>query len=146
MTINEVAFDQLQSNEELILMLLLIYWEETNPVPGFQPCSCFNHCVLQMMDLGVSFPIVPFLTGGGPTSVLVPGAAAQRRIPGGWRGGELAKRPGARAHQTPQPADAQQAAGTQALAHHTAAHPGQPRTRTPSSRDEIAADGNNRIE
>lgn len=98
------------------------------------------------MDLGVSFPFVVFLSGGGPTSVLVPGAAAQRRIPGGWRGGELAKRPGARAHQTPQPADAQQAAGAQALAHHTAAHPGQPRARTLSSRDKIAADGNNRIE
>lgn len=132
MTTNEVAFDQLQSNEELTLMLLLIYWEETNPVPGFQPCECFNHRVLQLMDLGVTFPFALFLTGGSSTSVPLPGAAAQRRIPGGWRGGELAKRPRARAHQTPQPADAQQAAGAQALAHHTAAHPGQPCARTPS--------------
>lgn len=98
------------------------------------------------MDLGVTFPFVPFLTGGGSTSVLVPGAAAQRRVPGGWRGGELAKWPPARAHKTPQPADAQQAAGTQTLAHHTAAHPGQPCAPTPSSRDKIAADGNNQIE
>lgn len=68
---------------------------------------------------------LPLLTGGGSTSVPVPGAAAQHRFPGGWRGGELAERPGTRTQQAPQPADAQQAAGTQALAHHPAAHPGQ---------------------
>lgn len=77
------------------------------------------------MAFVVSFCFLPLPTGRSSTSVPVPGAAAQRRFPGGWRGGELAGRPGARTQQTAQPADAQQTAGTQALAHHAAAHPGQ---------------------
>lgn len=63
-------------------------------------------------------------TGRGSASLLVPGAAAQRRLPGRRGGGELAEWPPARPHQTAQPADTQQAAGTQTLAHHAAAHPG----------------------
>jgi len=63
-------------------------------------------------------------SGCGSTSLLVPGAAAQRRLPRRWRGGELAERPQARSHQTPEPANPQQTAGTQTLAHHAAAHPG----------------------
>lgn len=63
--------------------------------------------------------------GCGSSPLPVSGAAAQRRLPGGWRRGELAEWPPTRSNQTPQPADTQQAAGTQTLAHHTAAHPGQ---------------------
>lgn len=62
-------------------------------------------------------------TGCSSTPLLVPGAAAQRRLPGGWRGGELAERSPARSRQTPQPTNTQQAAGTQTLAHHAATHP-----------------------
>ena len=64
-------------------------------------------------------------TGRGSTPLLVPGAAAQRWLPGGRRGGKLAERTRARSNQTPQSANTQQAACTQTLAHHTAAHPGQ---------------------
>lgn len=93
-------------------------------------CSCYTQTsVLFLKDLvPLLFPNVSSswcFTGCCSTPLLVPGAAAQRRLPGGRRGGELAERPEARSHQTLQPANTQQAAGTQTLAHHTAAHPGQ---------------------
>lgn len=83
-------------------------------------CSFFYF--LQRLD-GTVLDVPP--AGCSPTPVPVPGAAAQRRLPGGWRRGELAERRAARAHQAAQPAHPQQAAGAPTVAHHAAAHPGQ---------------------
>lgn len=63
--------------------------------------------------------------GCSPTPVPIPGAAAQRRLPGGGRRGELAERSAARVLQAAQPAHPEQAACSPAVAHHAAAHPGQ---------------------
>lgn len=86
---------------------------------------CFQWSGLEFLFPAVNLDRSLRLAGCSSAPLLIPGAAAQRRLLGGRRGGELAKRPGARSRQTPQPANTQQAAGTQTLAHYAAAHPGQ---------------------